>query len=163
MVTFRLPANILSSHGRIPLWCANGLVWLQSRHPSRSTKLLKVSEDNYKVKYERSKGEAEVAAEWFHCSGWFSSIQLTFMGRTAAVKANQFSWNPVSVTCTYVLNRYMPIYLSSTDMPKSCPIYHVCSLIYSTRSTSRFIGMQNICLVSGGRCFAALWLFLRIT
>jgi len=38
------------------------------------------------VKYER--GEAEVDAEQFL---WFSSTQLIFMGRTAAVKANQLS------------------------------------------------------------------------
>lgn len=87
--------------------------------PPLSTKLLKVREDNYKVKYERGKGKGEVNAERLSCNDWFSSIQLTFMGGTAAVKANHFTWNSVSLTTTYVLNKYMPIYLSYRDMYKS--------------------------------------------
>lgn len=33
----------------------------------------------------------------------------------------------------------MPAWLSYTDMPKSCHVYHVYPLISSIRSTSRFL------------------------
>lgn len=90
-----------SEHPVVPLRRANGLVWLQSRHLLLSAKLLKVGKDMHKVKYVRGKVEVEVTAKRFVYSDWFSSTQLTFMGGTAAVKANA----KPSVTSTYVLNK----------------------------------------------------------
>lgn len=88
--------------------------------PPLSTKPLKV-----KVTINRNMNDMKVKQRSLH-SDWFSSIQLTLMGGTAAVKANQLPWNPASFTATYVLNRYVPIYLSYTDIPKSCCIYISC-------------------------------------
>ena len=88
----RLPVNILLS--QLVEYLCDGLMVLSSfkaEIPPLSTKLLKVREDNYKVKYERGKGKGEVNAERLSCNDWFSSIQLTFMGGTAAVKANHFT------------------------------------------------------------------------
>lgn len=59
-------------------------------HPLLCFKLLKVKEENYKIKYERRKGEAEVTAEQLLNSDWFSSIQQTFLGSPDAVRTNQF-------------------------------------------------------------------------
>lgn len=120
MVTFWLPVNVLVSFSRIPLWCTDGFVWLQSRCPPLSPKPLKVKET-----INRNMNDMMVKQRSLQ-SDWFSSIQLTLMGGTAAVKANQLPWKPASFTVTYVLNRNVPIYLSYTDIPKSCRIYISC-------------------------------------
>lgn len=71
--------SLLSLHG-IPLWSPNGPPWPQLRRPLLCFKLFKVQEENYKMKYERRKGEVEVSAARSLDSDWLSSVQQTLWG-----------------------------------------------------------------------------------
>lgn len=82
---------------------------------------------------------------------WFSSIQLALLEAMTAVKANQPFTEPQHAPhLLQAPHRYVPIYLSHSNIPKSC---QTCILLDLHCLT---LVMRNICLVSRRRCSAVV-------
>lgn len=113
------------------------LSWLQSSYPPKKTINTNMMDVNAKQRWLQG--------------GWFSSIQLAFSEEMTAVKANQpFTETQHVPHLLHVPNRYVPIYLSRSSVPKSCQTYILLNL------HCVILVMRNICLVSGGRCSAGV-------
>lgn len=101
--------------------------------------------------------DVNVKQRWLQ-GDWFSSIQLAFLEGMTAVKANQpFTESQHVPHLLHVPSRSVPVYLSRSNMPKSC---QTCILL---DFHSVILVMRNICLFSGCRCSAAVWPLHRIT
>lgn len=84
--------------------------------------------------------DVNVKQRWLQ-GDWFSSIQLAFLEGMTAVKANQpFTESQHVPHLLRVPSRSVPVYLSRSNIPKSCQTYILLDF------HSVILVMRNICL-----------------